>query len=137
MTMLFSVSALAAEIDKTSLVGTSRDAWKGNNGGPVTIDGVSLPEKYEATTATLGDVMWQTVTGLDNGTYIVELYANARYTPGRGFNSDATDGALDFTYLYANNVEISIPVYHNGDLNNVSLTLLRALKLQTEYSRWV
>lgn len=118
MTMLFSVSAFAAEIDKTSLVGTSRDAWKGNNGGPVNIDGVSLPEKYETTTATLGDVMWQTVEGLDNGTYIVELYANARYTPGRGFNSDATDGALDFTYLYANNVEISIPVYHNGDLNN-------------------
>ena len=106
------------DVDKTSLVGTSRDAWKGNNGGPVTIDGVSLPEKYETTTATLGDVMWQTVEGLDNGTYTVELYANARYTPGRGFNSDATDGALDFTYLYANNVEISIPVYHNGDLNN-------------------
>lgn len=106
------------DVDKTSLVGTSRDAWKGNNGGPVTIDGISLPEKYEKTTATLGDVMWQTVEGLDNGTYTVELYANARYTPGRGFNSDATDGALDFTYLYANNVEISIPVYHNGDLNN-------------------
>ena len=106
------------DVDKTSLVGTSRDAWKGNNGGPVTIDGVSLPEKYETTTATLGDVMWQTVEGLDNGSYTVELYANARYTPGRGFNSDATDGALDFTYLYANNVEISIPVYHNGDLNN-------------------
>ena len=106
------------DVDKTSLVGTSRDAWKGNNGGPVTIDGVSLPEKYETTTATLGDVMWQIVEGLDNGTYTVELYANARYTPGRGFNSDATDGALDFTYLYANNVEISIPVYHNGDLNN-------------------
>lgn len=106
------------DVDKTSLVGTSRDAWKGNNGGPVTIDGISLPEKYETTTATLGDVMWQTVEGLDNGTYTVELYANARYTPGRGFNSDATDGALDFTYLYANNVEISIPVYHNGDLNN-------------------
>lgn len=118
MTMLFSVSASAADVDKTSLVGTSKDAWKGNNGGPVTIDGVSLPEKYEQTTATLGDVMWQTVEGLDNGTYTVELYANARYTPGRGFNSDATDGALDFTYLFANNVEISIPVYHNGDLNN-------------------
>ena len=117
MTMLFSVSAFAAEIDKTSLVGTSKAAWNAP-GGPVTIDGVSLPEKYETTTATLGDVMWQTVEGLDNGTYIVELYANARYTPGRGFNSDATDGALDFTYLYANNVEISIPVYHNGDLNN-------------------
>ena len=105
------------DVDKTSLVGTTLAAWNAP-GGPVNIDGISLPEKYETTTATLGDVMWQTVEGLDNGSYTVELYANARYTPGRGFNSDATDGALDFTYLYANNVEISIPVYHNGDLNN-------------------
>ena len=106
------------DMDVTNKVGTSRDAWIGNNGGPVTIDGISLPEKYETTTATLGDVMWQTVTGLENGKYTVELWANARYTSGRGFNSDAADGALDFTYLYANNVEISIEVYHNGDLNN-------------------
>ena len=105
-------------VDCTDKVGTSKDDWKGNNGGPVNIDGVSMPEKYEKTTETLGDVMWQTVTGLENGTYTVELYANARYTPGRNFNSDAADGALDFTYLFANNVEISIEVYHNGDLNN-------------------
>ena len=106
------------DMDLTHLVGTSRDAWIGNNGGPVNIDGISLPEKYETTTATLGDVMWQTVTGLENGKYTVELWANARYTSGRGFDSEAADGALDFTYLYANNVEISIEVYHNGDLNN-------------------
>ena len=106
------------DMDLTHLVGTSRDAWIGNNGGPVNIDGISLPEKYETTTATLGDVMWQTVTGLENGKYTVELWANARYTSGRGFNSDAADGALDFTYLYANNVEISIEVYHNGGLNS-------------------
>lgn len=118
LTRLGDVASSFAEIDKTNLVGTGRDAWQGSNGGPVTIDGIALPEKYEGTTATLGDVMWQTVEGLDNGTYIVELYANARYTPGRGFASDATDGADDLTYLYANNVEISIPVYHNGDLNN-------------------
>lgn len=106
------------DVDKTSLVGTSRDAWKGNNGGPVTIDGVSLPEKYETTTATLGDVMWQIVEGLDNGTYTVELYANARYTPSRGFDSPAADGAMDCTFLFANNVELSIPVVYNPDLNN-------------------
>lgn len=106
------------DMDLTHLVGTSRDAWIGNNGGPVNIDGISLPEKYETTTATLGDVMWQTVTGLENGKYTVELWANARYTSGRGFDSEAADGALDFTYLYANNVEISIEVYHNGGLNS-------------------
>ena len=105
------------DLDMTHLVGTSKEAWNAT-GGPVNIDGISLPEKYETTTATLGDVMWQTVTGLENGKYTVELWANARYTPGRGFDSEAADGALDFTYLYANNVEISIEVYHNGDLNN-------------------
>ncbi len=105
------------DVDKTSLVGTSRDAWNAPL-GPVTIDGISMPEKYETTTETTGDVMWQTVTGLDNGTYTVELYANARYTPGRGFDSPVTDGAMDCTFLFANDVELSIPVVFNADLNN-------------------
>lgn len=117
MTMLFSVSAFAAVVDKTSLVGTSKEAWNAG-GGPVNIDGISMPEKYETTTATLGDVMWQTVTGLENGTYTVELYANARFCPGRGFDSAATDGQMDCTFLFANDVELSIPVFHNADLNN-------------------
>lgn len=116
MTMLFSVSASAADVDKTSLVGTDKAAWNAP-GGPVNIDGISMPEKYEETTETLGDVMWQTVTGLDNGTYTVELYANARYTPDRGFTTDAADGAMDCTFLFANNVELSIPVVHNAGLN--------------------
>ncbi len=111
-------------LDMTHLVGTSKDAWIGNNGGPVNIDGISMPEKYETTTATLGDVMWQTVEGLYNGTYTVELWANARYTSGRGFESKAKDGDENFTYLFANNVEKSIAVYHNGGLNsNKSYTL--------------
>lgn len=105
------------DVDKTSLVGTSRDAWNAP-GGPVTIDGISMPEKYEETTETTGDVMWQTVTGLDNGTYTVELYANARYTSGRGFDSPVTDGAMDCTFLFANDVELSIPVVFNAGLNN-------------------
>lgn len=114
--MLFSVSASAADVDKTGLVGTDKAAWNAP-GGPVNIDGISMPEKYEETTETLGDVMWQTVTGLDNGTYTVELYANARYTPGRGFDSPAADGAMDCTFLFANNVELSIPVVHNAGLD--------------------
>jgi len=104
-------------IDVTDKVGTSRDAWHAT-GGPVTIDGISMPEKYEETTATQGDMLWQTVEGLDNGTYTVELWANARYTPNRGFESAATDGQLDCTFLFANNVEISIPVVFNANLNN-------------------
>ncbi len=129
MSMLFGVSAFAADIDKTDKVGTSKEAWLGNNGGPVNIDGISMPEKYETTTATLGDVMWQTVEGLDNGTYTVELWANARYTAGRGFESAATDGQLECTFLFANNVEISIPVVFNPDLNNNTSHVLEGVEV--------
>ena len=128
MSMLFGVSAYAADIDKTDKVGTSKEAWNAA-GGPVTIDGVQMPEKYETTTATLGDVMWQTVEGLDNGTYTVELWANARYTAGRGFESAATDGQLECTFLYANNVEISIPVVYNPDLNNNTSHVLEGVEV--------
>ena len=128
MSMLFGVSAYAADIDKTDKVGTSKEAWNAA-GGPVTIDGVQMPEKYETTTATLGDVMWQTVEGLDNGTYTVELWANARYTAGRGFESAATDGQLECTFLYANNVEISIPVVFNADLNNNTSHVLEGVEV--------
>ena len=128
MSMLFGVSAYAADIDKTDKVGTSKEAWNAA-GGPVTIDGISMPEKYETTTATLGDVMWQTVEGLDNGTYTVELWANARYTAGRGFESAATDGQLECTFLYANNVEISIPVVFNPDLNNNTSHVLEGVEV--------
>ena len=114
-------------LDVTGKVGTSKDAWKGNNGGPVNIDGVSMPEKYEKTTETLGDVMWQEITGLENGAYTVELWANARYTSGRGFDSPATDGQMDCTYLFANNVELSIPVIHNADLNNNTSHVLEGI----------
>ena len=128
MSMLFGVSAFAADIDKTDKVGTSKEAWNAA-GGPVNIDGISMPEKYETTTATLGDVMWQTVEGLDNGTYTVELWANARYTAGRGFESAATDGQLECTFLFANNVEISIPVVFNPDLNNNTSHVLEGVEV--------
>lgn len=128
MSMLFGVSAYAADIDKTDKVGTSKEAWNAA-GGPVNIDGISMPEKYETTTATLGDVMWQTVEGLDNGTYTVELWANARYTAGRGFESAATDGQLECTFLFANNVEISIPVVFNPDLNNNTSHVLEGVEV--------
>ncbi|MBO5135750.1 MAG: hypothetical protein J6C15_11470 [Bacteroidaceae bacterium] len=128
MSMLFGVSAYAADIDKTDKVGTSKEAWNAA-GGPVNIDGISMPEKYETTTATLGDVMWQTVEGLDNGTYTVELWANARYTPDRGFESAATDGQLECTFLFANNVEISIPVVYNAALNNNTSHVLEGVEV--------
>ena len=61
-----------------------------------------MMETYEETTEAIGEMMHQTVTGLENGDYAVELYANAQYTDGRDFASDLKDGATDVVYVSAN-----------------------------------
>ena len=103
--------------DLTALVGVTAEDW--HAGGMVgwaspevtTRDGrtTALAERYEETTETTGTVMEQTVTGLENGLYRVTLYANACYTPGRGFDSDITDGQMDVVYLFANDAKRYIP----------------------------
>ena len=56
-----------------------------------------------------GDILSQTVTGLENGNYSVELYANAMTTADRdNFESDLVDGAMDVAYVFANNSEVPI-----------------------------
>ena len=46
-----------------------------------------------------GVLLQQTIEGLQPGKYTVDLYANAMYTPDRGFNSDMEDNAEDVAYL--------------------------------------
>ena len=111
---VFSLGAYAADVDVTSKVGTSKDAWHAS-GGPVTIDGISMPEVFGWDASPLGDVMWQEVAGLENGKYTVELWANARLAH---IGAVTEDGQENCTFLYANNVEITIPVYHDGGLAN-------------------
>ena len=106
--------AQTVDVDMTSKVGTSKEAWNAT-GGPVVIDGVSMPEVFQETSTETGDVMWQTVTGLENGKYTVELWANARVA---WRESAATDGQEGLTYLIANNVEISMQVLLNPGLNS-------------------
>ena len=43
-----------------------------------------------------------------NGTYNVELYANAFFTSGRGFESDMQEGAMDVAYVFANDVKCPV-----------------------------
>ena len=97
--------------DVTVLVDTSQSAW--NAGGIcateyapaiTTSDGrkAQMVETYETTVTTTGEMMYQTVSGLANGDYVVEVYANAQYTDGRGFDSDLKDGATDIVYVSAN-----------------------------------
>ena len=103
--------------DLTALVGVTAEDWHAGGmvgwAGPevTTRDGrtTALAERYEETTETTGTVMEQTVTGLENGLYRVTLYANACYTPGRGFSSDITDGQMDVVYLFANDAKRYIP----------------------------
>lgn len=101
------------------------DNWlsdQGNVGGPVTLEGIAQKEQYqENTTNVTGNVLYQTVEGLKNGTYTVELYANASYTSGRGFASEALNGDLGRVIVFAGDVEKTIPVFHQGwvDKNNI------------------
>jgi hypothetical protein len=53
-------------------------------------------------------LLQQTIEGLPAGTYKVELYANAFYTPNRGFDSPMEDGATDVAYVFANDVKTYI-----------------------------
>ena len=95
----------------TDLVGVSQADW--NAAGVcatqfapavVTADGrtSNMMEKYETTVETVGELLWQTIEGLENGKYEVTLYANAFFTNGRGFESDMADGATDVAYVFAN-----------------------------------
>lgn len=102
---------LEIELDKTAAVGVDVASW--NAGGlcatqyapaVTTADGrnAQMVEKYETTVATVDTLLIQTVTGLENGTYTVVLYANAFFTSDRGFESTLTDGATDVVYVFAN-----------------------------------
>ena len=68
---------------------------------------VGIAERYQGGAFT-GDVMTQTITGLQNGTYKVVLHGGASYTSGRGF-----DGATgqNHAYFFANDALQSLEVY--------------------------
>ena len=110
-TLTIVASAAPQDEDLTARVSTSQEAWNAwgvcaTEFAPAitTNDGrqAQMMETYEETTETTGEMMHQTVSGLENGDYAVELYANAQYTDGRGFASDLKDGATDVVYVSAN-----------------------------------
>ena len=124
------------------------NGWKSDIGnvGPYTKD-VAQKEQYLTNTTTQGEVLYQTVEGLDNGTYTVELYANASYTAGRDFASTALNGDLGRVIVYAGDVEKTIPVIYQtgvGENNIVTLenvvvsdgTLRMGLRKDIEGSNW-
>ncbi|MBQ7661894.1 MAG: hypothetical protein IJS48_00800 [Prevotella sp.] len=104
-------------------------------------------EQYLTNTTTNGEILYQTVEGLGNGTYTVEIIANASYTAGRGFASAALDGEIGRVVVYAGDVEKTIPVVYQtavGTNNVVTLenvvvtdgTLKMGLRKDIEGSNW-
>jgi hypothetical protein len=105
-------------LDLTNRVSTS--AWgQGGFAGAwaapevTTADGRTsgMAEKYgegAEVIAETGIIMQQTIDELPNGIYTAEIYANAFFTDGRGFESDLVDGATDVVYVFAN--EAKTPV---------------------------
>ena len=122
--------ALDGPVDMTNKVLT--DGWQSNmagNVGKYTKD-VEQAEHYNgSTTELLDDVLYQMVGDLPNGTYTVELYANASYTPDRGFASKALDGELGRVIVYAvcpegNAVSKTIPVVYQTSVSKNNIVTL-------------
>ena len=109
------------ESDQTAKVKTEETAWQTFNGGTAgkcdakfapmvtTYDGrgpVNLAEMYQGDwnggPNTTGDIIWQDISGLENGSYKVGFYANAFFTPNRNMVSEMEDGAMDVAYVFAN-----------------------------------
>ena len=110
----------ALPVDRTDRVGTSPEDWNASGECSIdyapavtTADGrtAQMAERYEETVETIGTVMEQTVTGLENGNYTLVLCANAYYTDGRGFGSDLTEGATDVVCLHANDITIPMTAH--------------------------
>ena len=119
------------DVDMTDKV--NKNGWICENGKPngVTIDGIAMQENFQdgqtgTSASTTGVVLWQDVTGLENGNYTVELWANARVA---WQDSPATDGQEELTYLVANNVEISMKVFLNPGLNNNATYVLEGVEV--------
>ncbi len=106
------IKAQNAGADMTAVAPTSWNSWVGAT-GTVAADFmkeaayVGIAERYQNGAFT-GDVMTQTIDGLQPGTYTVVLHGGASYTSGRGF-----DGATgkDHAFFFANDALQSLEVY--------------------------
>jgi len=109
-------------VDCTSKVSTTD--WLTDQEGNLGSYGSHKEHYFQSTTNVNGSVLYQTVSGLDNGTYTVVLEANASYTPGRGFDSDALSGDLGRALVYAGDVEKTIPVIHQTGISQSNVVTL-------------
>lgn len=73
-----------------------------------------MVENYKTNVNDTGEILYQELNNIANGTYVVTLYANAMFTSGRGFDSDMADGATDVAYVFANEVKVPITAKIGG-----------------------
>lgn len=122
------------------LVGKSANDWHGTGladgegiAPKVSVDGEQgatgteyyLAENYKETVDELGDILYQTITGIPDGNYTVQLYANANYTPGRNIGSTSNPGwnweesdKTDAVYVFANETKQYITPNNYSTLNS-------------------
>lgn len=84
-----------------------------NGSGNYTAGGIVMKERYFDDKYRTGDMMTQTITGLANGIYTVELYANANWTPNRGsIKTAAADAGAEVSSVFANGASVKVPLAH-------------------------
>lgn len=129
--LMTSLVANAAEVDYTSKVSTDKAAWN-TGGGSVNMGGISMPEHFEnPPKITSGDIMYQTVTGLPNGTYKVVLYAKACSTVKRDANClSLTEAPTSYTYVYANSVQVPLVAIENEALTTPDEVTLEGVEVE-------
>lgn len=107
----FAKAQVTINTDLTAQFPTDWQGWTGASGAVgwaapqvTTNDGrvVAACEAYnEGTIAQTGVVFSRKLTGLANGTYMIELYGAAAFTPGRSCSSTLEEGDETAVYLYA------------------------------------
>ncbi len=84
-----------------------------NGGNTYNAGGVTMRERYFEDVYRTGDMMTQTISGLANGIYNVELYANANWTPNRGnIKTAAADAGAEVSSVFANEITAKVPLAH-------------------------
>ena len=84
-----------------------------NGGNTYNAGGIVMRERYFDDQYLTGDMMTQTISGLANGIYTVEIYANANWTPDRGSIKTAAANAGDeVSSVFANETSVKVPLAH-------------------------
>lgn len=95
-----------------------------NATGTYKVNGKLLNERYESATTTTGDAIYQTISGLANGSYTVKLYAEASFTDGRGFTTTASEGQTGVAAVFAKGgteVYADVPVSYQTAIESGTL----------------